>query len=261
MRSGKELRSQQIMKNREDNNMKQLKTVIVLLLILLLTLSFAGCGSKDSSDSGDTPDEQSQDVDQNDDAQDDEETADETDTETSDEIWDEEDLEDLDDDPDADADVDEDTEDEEEDEDAEEEEEPIEAPAELTGDYTGAFVSNTETPLNLNVQWAADKASDGTYDVTLQFYLECYSIQVSERSGNKLKVKTSSETKEYSFKTKEVMRENNTLEKVMIGETKIKLSEEELLDGAKVEASWDFRGSYSGTDLPEVVAKGEIKGN
>ena len=243
--------------------MKNFKTIIALLLVLALTFMFAACGggSSDNDNSGDsTPTDQSQEAEQNDDAESDDAEAEVDD----DEIWSDEDLEDLDDMPeeDVDSEDDEDTEDVDEDTEEEtEESEPVEAPKDLSGDYTGAFASNTDTALNLNVGWAANKDSDGEYDVTVQFYIDCYSIQVSERSGNTLEVKTGSETKSYSFKTKEVNRSDNTLEKVYIGETTIKLSADQLAEGAKVKATWDYKGSYSGKDLPEIVAEGEIKGN
>ena len=242
--------------------MKNFKTIIALLLVLALTFMFAACGggSSDNDNSGDsTPTDQSQEAEQNDDAESDDAEAEVDD----DEIWSDEDLEDLDDMPEEDVDADEeDTEDADEEADEEtEESEPVETPKDLSGDYTGAFASNTDTALNLNVGWAANKDSDGEYDVTVQFYIDCYSIQVSERSGNTLEVKTGSETKSYSFKTKEVNRSDNTLEKVYIGETTIKLSADQLAEGAKVKATWAYKGSYSGKDLPEIVAEGEIKGN
>ncbi len=237
--------------------MKNYKRIIALLLVLMLVLVFAGCGSNGSdSDQADdqTQDEQSQDVDTED--SDESDTDADTDVDTDEEIFDEEDLEDLDDMDEEDADVDEKAEDEEE---ADNDNGVPSLPSELTGDYTGGFASDTETALNLNVQWAANEGSDDLYDVKFQFFLDCYSLTVSERNYNKLQVKTSSGTKEYTFKTKEVNREDTTRDTLFIGETTIQLSADELAEGAKVKAIWDFRGSYSGTELPEVVAEGQVK--
>ncbi len=229
--------------------MKSLKTIIALLLILLMTFTFAACGSSDDGGSDDSASQdQSQDIDDED--IDDEETDDEE-IDESDDYFDESDLEeDLDDEDD-------------EDEEEEDEEKPYEpnVPEVLTGDYTGGFRSDTETPLNLVTQWAANKGSDGTYDVSVVFYLECYSLQVSERAGNILTIKTSSGTQKYSFDTKAIDKKDNVLDMVLIGKTSVKLTEEELAEGAKAKVTWDFRGSYSGTDLPEITAEGKIMSN
>ena len=198
----------------------------------------------------------SQDVDTEDSEEADADANTEADADTEEEIFDEEDLEDLDDLDEEDADVDEEAEDEEE---AKSDNGVPSLPSELTGDYTGGFTSDTETALNLNVQWAANEGSDDLYDVKFQFFLDCYSLTVSERNYNTLQVKTSSGTKEYTFKTKEVNREDTTRDTLFIGETTIQLSADELAEGAKVKAIWDFRGSYSGTELPEVVAEGQVK--
>ena len=226
--------------------MKRFKSMLALLLVLLLIFTFAGCGggSDDSSDAS-APSDESQEAYEDDEDYDDEEEPYDGD------IWD------TDYDEEEPPDPDDDTEEEEEEE---EPYEPSKAPEDLAGDYTGAFVSDTETPLNLEVRWAAEENASGDYDVTLHFYLTCYSLQVSERNGNTLEVKTSSGKTKYSFNTSEIKKETNTLESEYVGKTTITLTKEELSSGAKVKAIWDYRGSYSGTDLPEIVAEGQIKG-
>ena len=56
-------------------------------------------------------------------------------------------------------------------------------------------------------------------------------------------------------------KEDRTRSETQIGETTIQLTEEEMAAGATVSASWDFRGSYSGQELPEVTAMGMIMAN
>ena len=133
-----------------------------------------------------------------------------------------------------------------------------EVPDKLEGDYTGEFASNTGTGLNLIVKWAASYSSDDSLDVIFQFYLSTYSLQVSDRSGNKLEVKTTSGTETYTFSTKEVNKKDNKLESIYIGQTRVQMSKDEFISGADVKATWDFRGSYSDKSLPEVTAEGKV---
>ena len=226
--------------------MKKLRILLALLLVLTLALTFSSCGSggNDNGDEG-TSTDQTQDVDDAyGETEDDNDLFDESDEALFDDDEDETDSEDGDDDEEYDDSDD------------------IEVPSstgDLTGDYTGEFASDTGTALNLVVQWAANE-DDDNYNVTLRFYVDSYSIWVGDRDSNVLKVKTSSGTKEYTFKTKELNREDNKQERVLVGEKTITLSADELASGAKVKATWNYRGSYSGTDLSEITASGEIKG-
>jgi hypothetical protein len=230
--------------------MKKFRSVLALLLALALIFSFAGCGSKDSGSSDEAaPSEQSQETDnsgadvpdQNQPEQSDEQAA------PVDNIPE---IEGLTPPPGRGESS------------GSSSDEPVaEVPDDLKGDYTGEFISDTGTALNLITKWAANKNSAGSYDVTFQFYLSTYSLQVSDRSGNKLEVKTPSGTQSYTFKTKAVEKKDNKLESVFIGQTVIQLTETELSAGADVKATWDFRGSYSDKELKEVTAEGKVKSN
>ena len=98
-------------------------------------------------------------------------------------------------------------------------------------------------------------------NVTFRFYLDCYSIWVGDREGNVLKVKTSSGSKEFTFDTRELSKEENQLERTLVGEKTISLTAKELASGATVKATWDYRGTYSGKELSKITASGEVKGN
>ena len=238
--------------------MKKLRILLALLLVLSLALTFSSCGSggNDNDDEG-TSTDQTQDVDDADDADDEDGEDEYGETEDDNDLFDESDEALFEDDEDETDSEDGDDDDEEYDD-----SDDIAVPSstgDLTGDYTGEFTSDTGTALNLVVQWAANK-NDDNYDVTLRFYVDSYSIWVGDRDSNVLKVKTSSGTKEYTFKTKELNREDNKQERVLVGEKTITLSADELASGAKVKATWNYRGSYSGTDLSEITASGEIKG-
>ena len=238
--------------------MKKFRILLALLLVLTLALTFSSCGSggNDNDDEG-TSTDQTQDVDDADDADDEDGEDEYGETEDDNDLFDESDEALFEDDEDETDSEDGDDEDEEYDD-----SDDIAVPSstgDLTGDYTGEFASDTGTALNLVVQWAANE-DDDNYNVTLRFYVDSYSIWVGDRDSNVLKVKTSSGTKEYTFKTKELNREDNKQERVLVGEKTITLSADELASGAKVKATWNYRGSYSGTDLSEITASGEIKG-
>jgi len=140
--------------------------------------------------------------------------------------------------------------------------EPVPEPQpELTGEYTGQFASDTGTLLNLIVKWAANRSADGGYTVTLRMYLDSYALEVGPRDGNVLSVVSISSVQDSRFHTDEVTKEERTRGETQIGETAIQLSEEDILAGAQVTATWDFRGSYAGQELPAITAAGEIKAN
>ena len=238
--------------------MKKFRILLALLLVLTLALTFSSCGSggNDNDDEG-TSTDQTQDVDDADDADDEDGEDEYGETEDDNDLFDESD-EALFEDDDEETDSEDGDDDDEEYDDSDDIAVPS-STGDLTGDYTGEFASDTGTALNLVVQWAANE-NDDNYDVTLRFYVDSYSIWVGDRDSNVLKVKTSSGTKEYTFKTKELNREDNKQERVLVGEKTITLSADELASGAKVKATWNYRGSYSGTDLSEITASGEIKG-
>lgn len=237
--------------------MKKYRSVLILILVLSLVFTFAACGSKDSGEES-APSEQNQ-------AADNSGTAAPEQSQSSDQSSTPSDQSST---PSQDQQSQESTNSVPENltppsrsgGSSDSSEVPMaEITEKLDGDYTGEFTSNTGTALNLIVRWAANYSSDDSLDVTLNFYLSTYSLQVSDRSGNKLEVKTPSGTESYTFATKEVNKKDNKLESILIGQTMIKLSKEELEAGADVKATWDFRGSYSDKSLPEVVAEGKIK--
>ena len=232
--------------------MKKTKTIFVLLLIATMVFTFAACGSNNDEGTAEGDQDQTQTAD--------DEMDDEGDSTTStDDMW-ADNWEDDDDGEDLTPD-DETVDDEEEDGEDEEESKPVTTELdELKGDYTGIFMSNTGTSLNLGVRWAAEKSDDDNYDVTIQYYVNSYSVFVGDRANNVLKVKKSSGTEEIAFKTKEISKEENTLGDTLIGESKIKLTADELASGVKIEANWKYGGTYSDQSLPEIIAKGEIKG-
>ena len=224
--------------------MKKTKAIIALLLVFALVFAFAACGSKDGGSSDQTPSDQSQDV-NNDTGQD---QADQADQNTQEDPAEPEPAEE------------EEPEEEPEEEEPEPDIIPVE-PYELSGDYMGEFLSDTGTGLNLKVKWAANPDSEGTYKVTSHIFLHCYSIGVSSRNTNRFMVETSNGKWAYVFPTEAVRKAENTIQDIYIGVVSIILTEEEFNSGAKITVTYDYRGTYSTTELPEIVAVGEIKAN
>ena len=242
--------------------MKKFRSILALLLVAAMIFSFAGCGSKDSGSNDSAPQEQSQEADNS--GTDTQEPSDST-SSPSEEQSEEANIPEGSTapipgsgTPPEEANKDSNTDNKEE----KSSDQPVaEVPDDLKGDYTGEFVSDTGTGLNLITKWAAAKNAAGSYDVTFHFYLSTYSIQVSDRSGNRLEVKTASGKQDYTFKTKAVDKKDNKLESIFIGQTTVQMTADELNAGADVKAVWDFRGSYSDKELKEVTAEGKVKSN
>ena len=129
----------------------------------------------------------------------------------------------------------------------------------MTGTYSGSFSSDTGTALNVIARWAATENADGSYAVALQFFLKSYDIFVGPRTDNTLTVKSSAGTEfSSSFSTAQVSKPDGTLGEVYLGGTSITLSAEDMNAGAEATVNWNFKGSYSGTELPVVQASGII---
>jgi len=246
--------------------MKKIRPVIILILIAAMVFSLAACGSKNGKgDDKTAPGEQSQNTDggtepehepggdpgSKQDAEPEKKPEPEKETEPEKGSESEKDTE-----KEPESEKEEGSEPEKEPE-PEEEEDPLPGP-DLSGDYYGEFSSDTGTSLDLIVRWAAEPESDGSYTVTLGFYLDSYSLEVGDRDSNKLSVTTASGTQEFTFSTGAVEKKSDEKGESFLGGASIRLSAEEFAAGAETTATWDFRGSYSGKDLPAVTAAGTI---
>ena len=125
----------------------------------------------------------------------------------------------------------------------------------LTLDLTNFdFTTNQGAKIKIGVF-----SPDSTYTVSLQFFLECYSLEVSERNDNTLTVVTSKGEQSFSFHTDELEKEKDDYSEEYIGKTSFTVSEKDMENGVSVTASWPFRGTYSEKDIPEIKAAGVIK--
>lgn len=245
--------------------MKTIKLLIVLLLTASMLFSLAACGSKNGSDGKTDPNEQSENTDgkgepehnpdrESDSGKSDKDTTPDKDSDQKKETEPEKEPE-----PDKESEEDPENEPETEpEEESEPEKEDTDPAPDLSGDYSGSFSSATGTSLDLIVRWAAERESDGSYTVTLAYYIDSYSLEAGGRDSNKLTVTTSSGTSEYYFSSDDIEKNTDEKAETYIGGSSLRLSAEELAAGADASVSWDFRGSYTGVELPTVTASGVI---
>ena len=135
-----------------------------------------------------------------------------------------------------------------------------EAPS-MSGDITGSFSSNTGTSMNLIVKWAATRANDDSYDVTLQYFIKSYDFFVGPRFDNQLILHTAAGDKTSSFSTAQISKPSSVLNETYLGQSSVSLSSEEMSAGIDASVIWNFKGSYSGQPFPTVEASGVIASN
>ena len=135
-----------------------------------------------------------------------------------------------------------------------------EAPS-MSGEVTGSFSSNTGTSMNLIVKWAANRANDGSYDVTLQFFVKSYDFFVGPRVDNQVTLHPSEGDKSISFSTAQISKPASVLNETYLGQTSVSLSAEDMSAGVEASVIWNFKGSYSGQPFPTVEASGVIASN
>ena len=135
-----------------------------------------------------------------------------------------------------------------------------EAPS-MSGEVTGSFSSNTGTSMNLIVKWAANRANDGSYDVTLQFFVKSYDFFVGPRFDNQVTLHPSEGDKSISFSTAQISKPASVLNETYLGQTSVSLSAEDMSAGVEASVIWNFKGSYSGQPFPTVEASGVIAAN
>lgn len=127
---------------------------------------------------------------------------------------------------------------------------PDVTPAPVTESVTadGSFSSNTGTDLNLVIEWSRQAGGSVVFNV----YLDTYSLDISRRE-NGLTFTVGGVTRMYS--TDAVNYTGGDKRKLLICSFTADVPAGE----ASVIATWDYRGSYSGTDLPVIVASGTIQ--
>ncbi len=115
---------------------------------------------------------------------------------------------------------------------------------------SGSFRSDTGTSLNMIVKWSSYE-NNGQADVYLEGYLASYSLVVGYRPGG-VTVNFAGTT--YSFNGAEIEVAEGYAETPLF-EGKITVP---VGGGGDMEISYNYKGSYSDTELPTIDASGSI---
>lgn len=115
---------------------------------------------------------------------------------------------------------------------------------------TGAFESDTGTGLEVYVDWSVFNNSEGSRKVRLNVYLNCYNLYVSERY-NGITIELGDETKSINSAQIDYTGSANS---ILIGSTIMDMPDAP----TDCEVSWEFKGTYNGTELEKVTASGTI---
>ncbi|MBR4485363.1 MAG: hypothetical protein IKO97_09160, partial [Erysipelotrichaceae bacterium] len=111
------------------------------------------------------------------------------------------------------------------------------------------------------VKWAAEQNQDTFYTISVQFYLECYSLSAGPRNDNVMTVRTSKEEKQYTFETGDIDKEEDEFSEIYLGKTAFTVPESEFNNGVSVTVEWPCRGTYSDKKIDIIKAEGKIGPN
>ncbi len=115
---------------------------------------------------------------------------------------------------------------------------------------TGSFESDTGTGLEVHVDWSVFDDSEGSRKVRVDIYLNCYNLYVSERY-NGITIRLGDETKTINSAAIDY---TGSAASILIGSTIMDMPD----DPTDCEVSWDFKGTYNGTELEKVTAFGTV---
>ncbi len=115
---------------------------------------------------------------------------------------------------------------------------------------SGSFQSDTGTSLNMIVKWRSYE-NNGQADVYLEGYLSSYSLTVGYRPGG---VTVSYAGGSYSFNGAEIQVAEGYAESLLF-EGKITVP---LGGGGDMSVSYNYKGTYSDTELPTIDASGGV---
>ena len=121
---------------------------------------------------------------------------------------------------------------------------------------SGVFQSETGVGMNIRAVWTANVLDAGRVQVTVQIYLDSYSLQITE-ARNSLNVSVGDSYK--SANTPTVDYEDNTKHETLLATTEHVVS---LADGESasfpVQVEYHFGGVYMKKELPVIECGGSI---
>lgn len=130
---------------------------------------------------------------------------------------------------------------------------PTPTPTPAAQATSGSFKSDTGTGLNIVADWTLTPNGDGTSTLELKLSAESYSLYtVDSWHAAKLELGGSS----WEFDTKAVEYDGPGIGTNELGSLKVTVNSSVL--PATATLTWNFQGSYGGTELPKIVATGTI---
>ena len=130
---------------------------------------------------------------------------------------------------------------------------PTPTPTPAPAAASGSFKSDTGTGLNIVADWTLTTNGDGTSTLALKLSAESYSLYtVDSWHAAKLELGGSS----WEFDTKAIEYEGPGLGTNELGTLTATISSSAV--PATATLTWNFQGSYGGTELPKIVATGTI---
>lgn len=124
---------------------------------------------------------------------------------------------------------------------------------------SGSFASDTGTKLNTIVEWKAVSTDEHNLSVTVNVYVQSYSLEIGRRTGSTIYVNGNG----YSFTSNPVTHtDNNRLETTQITTVTVNVpAEAGTTVNIPISVDWFYNGQYSGKDIERVVAESVITVN
>ncbi|MBQ7011750.1 MAG: hypothetical protein IJN63_08595 [Clostridia bacterium] len=121
---------------------------------------------------------------------------------------------------------------------------------------SGFVISNSGTKLNILLNWkAVNGEKEGTADITVSVFLECYSIFVGERNDGEIRVGE----KMINYSSPQLELPGSDFNEIDFGSYTFTVDKS---SGASTEvplyASWHFRGTYAGLSVDWVTVNSSI---
>lgn len=124
---------------------------------------------------------------------------------------------------------------------------------------SGAFRDNGDAKIHLVIKWEAKYASEDatTATLTVQVYLQSYSIKIASRDNNTLSINGNSTV----FKTEGIYYSNNDMHLTPLTVRTVTITKDSAAYNTEVEldATWNCKGTYSGVQIDWLMVAGTIE--
>ncbi len=118
---------------------------------------------------------------------------------------------------------------------------------------SGTFLSKTGTKLNLSVDWKIETLEDRTYQVSMDIYLDSYSLYCGKReSGNTIIIGQY----EFPYTTPAMTFDTDSgKHHTLLTSVEVVYTPDTLPEKLELGATWKFNGTYSKVELGTIEAK------